>query len=55
MREYSGDKKFVCLEAQTLAKQQFSFTVLFIAPQSMFSNKSICSRHLFVMTCIVTV
>ena len=44
----------MCLEAQTLAKKRFSFKVFFIAPYSLFSNKSIHSRYLFVMTCIVT-
>jgi len=30
MREYGGDLRFVCLEAQALAKKQISFKVLFI-------------------------
>jgi len=44
-----------CLEAQTLAKERFSFKVFFNAPWSLCSNSSIPSRYLFVMTCIVTV
>jgi len=27
MREYGGDVHFVCLEAQALAKKQFSFKI----------------------------
>jgi len=30
MREYGGDIHFVCLDAQALAKKQFSFNVYFI-------------------------
>ena len=30
MREYGRDIHFVCLEAQALAKKQFSFKVFFI-------------------------
>jgi len=31
MREYGVEINFKCLEAQTLAKKRFSFTVFFIA------------------------
>jgi len=31
MREYDGDIRFICLEAQTLGKKQSSFKVLLIA------------------------
>jgi len=55
MRAYGGEINFICLEAQTLAKKRFSFKLSFIAPQSLFSNSSIHSRFLFVMTCVVTV
>jgi len=52
MREYCGDIHFVCLEAEKLAKKQFSFKVFSIATWSLFSNSSIHSRYLFVMSCI---
>jgi len=55
MPEYGGEINFICLEAQTLARKRFSFKVVLIAPWSLFSNNSIHSRYLFVMTCIVTV
>jgi len=47
----------VCLEAQTLAMKRFSFKAFFITPLSLFSKTSCIleSRHLFVMTGIVTV
>jgi len=32
MLEYGAEKKFICLEAQTVAKKRFSFKVFFIAP-----------------------
>jgi len=55
VREYGVEINFILLEAQTLAKKRFSFKDFFIAPSSLFSNSSIPSRYLFVMTCIVTV
>jgi len=33
MREYRGDIRFVCLEAQTLAKKHTSLKVFFITHQ----------------------
>jgi len=30
MREYGGDIYFACLEAQALAKKQYSFNVFFV-------------------------
>jgi len=32
MREYSVEINFICLEAQSLAKKQFSFKGFFTAP-----------------------
>jgi len=34
MRKYGGDIHFVCVEAQALAKKQFSFKVCFISLRS---------------------
>jgi len=45
----------LCLESQTLAKKRFSLKVFLIAPLSLFSNSSIHSRYLSLMTCLVTV
>jgi len=41
----------MCFEAQTLAKKQSSFKVIFITQlrQTLFSNSSIYFRYLFVM------
>jgi len=55
MREYGSGIHFICLEAENLSKKRFNFKVFFIAPWSLFSNNSINSRYLFVMSCIVTV
>jgi len=32
MREYGGDMHFICLKAETLAKERFSLKVFFITP-----------------------
>jgi len=40
MREYGGDIRFTCLEAQTWAMKQSSFNVFYYAfkPQTLISN-----------------
>jgi len=40
MREYGGDYRFACLEAQTWAMKQCSLNIFYYAikPQTLFSN-----------------
>jgi len=50
MREYSGDICFICLESQTLAKNQSSSKVFFIINTTAKANDTTDICHLSVVS-----